>query len=233
MKDARVQLWNFAPIFTADFRQKIMKIVDQMIFFAWNDFSWMYWEETKREIASPTPNFFHLVDATLIVFLPFTAFQAKETEQARSLWIRAFLVRPHLRLCIKGPSLPNVHLPSPLLSFLVHAVDLVCSYPKILSGSGHSTLPSTPLLLLLQLRKQEPRGSNDATPSSAFFVHFLSSDGRTDWWTEILMSFVNCLWLSFGPCQISSSSEHRKWRFPSFENIAEPTDQRTDGHDLV
>jgi len=34
MKDARVQLWNFAPIFTADFRQKIMKNVDQMIFFA-------------------------------------------------------------------------------------------------------------------------------------------------------------------------------------------------------
>ena len=63
MKDARVQLWNFAPIFTADFRQKIMKNVVQVIFFAWNDFSWMYWEETNREIASPTPNFFHLVDA--------------------------------------------------------------------------------------------------------------------------------------------------------------------------
>ena len=34
-------------------------------FFAWNDFSWMYWEETNREIASPTPNFFHLVDASI------------------------------------------------------------------------------------------------------------------------------------------------------------------------
>ena len=32
-------------------------------------------------------------------------------------------------------------------------------------------------------------------------------DGRTDRLTDILMSFLNCPWLSLGPCQISSSSE--------------------------
>ena len=61
MKDFKVQLWNFAPIF----RQKTMKNIVWMIFFAWNDFAWINWEETNQEIAGPTPIFFHLVDATL------------------------------------------------------------------------------------------------------------------------------------------------------------------------
>ena len=43
-----------------------MKNIVRMIFFAWNDFAWMYWEKTNRKIASPTPYFFHLVDATFV-----------------------------------------------------------------------------------------------------------------------------------------------------------------------
>ena len=62
-----------------------------------------------------------------------------------------------------------------------------------------------PMKYVRNICEQEPWGSEDATTSSAFFVHFLSSDGRTDRRTVILMSFMNCPWLSLGSCQISSS----------------------------
>ena len=60
----------------------------------------------------------------------------------------------------------------------------------------------------------------------------MTSNGWTDTRTNILMSFMNCPWLSLGPCQISSSSKYRKWRFSSFENNTGHTDGPTDGHDL-
>ena len=78
--------------------------------------------------------------------------------------------------------------------------------------------------------KQEPRGSKDATTLSSLIVHFLLFfvfDGRTHRRTDILMSFLNCPWLSLGACQISSSSEHRKGRFSSFENNTGQTDGPT------
>ena len=61
------------------------------------------------------------------------------------------------------------------------------------------------------------------------FLFIFVFDGRTDRRTDILMSFLNCPWLSLGPCQISSSSERRKGRFSSFENNMGQTDLRTCG----
>ena len=62
--------------------------------------------------------------------------------------------------------------------------------------------------------------------SSFSFVGWTETDWPTDRRTDILMSIMNCPWLSLGPCQISSSV-HRKRRFSSFRNDTGQTDRRT------